>query len=195
MNHWVIRICCALKLSCLLWLTALGAPVAFSQKYADGHSYYISPAGNDQGPGTAIQPWKTLAKVSRTKMYPGDSILLQGCQTFQGPLSLNMRQAGKSGSPVTISTFGIKWARVRTDSGPALMISHSHHISISRLSFQGSGRNKGNAADGIQLLSCRDLVLDSVDVSGFQKAGLLIFCSFRVMASHVLAHDLSLIHI
>ena len=40
-----------------------------------GATYYLSPEGSDDGPGTRQRPWKTLDKANRT-LQPGDAVIL-----------------------------------------------------------------------------------------------------------------------
>lgn len=41
----------------------------------EGRGLYVSPAGDDTGPGTPGEPWKTIAKAAKAAM-PGDTIWL-----------------------------------------------------------------------------------------------------------------------
>src|SRR5690242_17675015 len=60
---------------------------------------YVSPSGNDNNSGTSSSsPWRTLSKVSATKFYPGDRILLQGGATFSGKIFFNSGSKGTASS-------------------------------------------------------------------------------------------------
>jgi len=58
----------ALTLVLLLTFSLLGRPGPTVQPVAHaepaGEIYYVSPTGNDDNPGTAEEPWQTLAKAA-----------------------------------------------------------------------------------------------------------------------------------
>ena len=43
---------------------------------ANAAVFYVAPNGNDVNPGTAGNPWQTLAKVNET-VQPGDTVLFR----------------------------------------------------------------------------------------------------------------------
>ena len=46
-------------------------------------AYFVSPSGSDRNPGTSPQrPWRTVARVNRAHLVPGDGVLFQGGQRF-----------------------------------------------------------------------------------------------------------------
>lgn len=67
-------------------------------------TYYVdSAAGRDDASGTSMEsgkngPFKTLAKVSKLKLAPGDQVLLKCGQTFEGPLRIKVSDVGNEGS-------------------------------------------------------------------------------------------------
>ena len=96
-------------------------------------TFYLSPAGNDQAPGTRAAPWKTLAKLNAA-LKPGDTgILLAG--EYTGSLA---PASGKPGAPVAVRAEKPRtvkicggWDKV------ALDLHKKHHIRISGLDFVG----------------------------------------------------------
>ncbi|MFT3948540.1 MAG: acetylxylan esterase [Agriterribacter sp.] len=48
--------------------------------------YYVSAKGNDQNNGSISSPWKTIARINRQQLQPGDSILFKRNDTFRGNL-------------------------------------------------------------------------------------------------------------
>ena len=67
-------------------------------------SYFISQSGNDNNNGTISQPWKTLERVSRQTLNPGDSILFKRGDRFDGHLSIN--GSGTEILPIVIGSYG-----------------------------------------------------------------------------------------
>lgn len=59
----------------LINATLIGISVsAFSAVAAD---YHVSNAGSDDNPGTMSAPWRSIARVNRADLRPGDRVLLQ----------------------------------------------------------------------------------------------------------------------
>jgi hypothetical protein len=69
-------------------------------------------------------------------------------------------------------------------------VSDCKYLNIKNLKFEGAGRNAGNASNGIAFSFCSNIVLDSVEVLGFQHSGLTakdLGENYRI--SNVYAHD------
>src|ERR1051325_4810441 len=63
--------------------------------YIDGHG------GNDENAGTSRKSaWKSMERVNRAALGPGDSVLFASGQTFEGRLKLSIR--GSRTSPIVI---------------------------------------------------------------------------------------------
>ena len=67
-------------------------------------SYFISQSGDDNNLGTITQPWKTLERVSRQTLNPGDSVLFSRGDRFDGHLSIN--GSGTDTLPIVIGSYG-----------------------------------------------------------------------------------------
>ena len=67
-------------------------------------SYYVNSSGNDNNLGTISDPWKTLEKVSRQTLNPGDSVLFNKGDRFDGHLSIN--GSGTDTLPIVIGSYG-----------------------------------------------------------------------------------------
>ena len=48
-------------------------------------TYFVSPSGNDGGPGTQAQPWRTIARVNQVNFNPGDRVYFEGGERFTLP--------------------------------------------------------------------------------------------------------------
>ena len=67
-------------------------------------SYFISQSGDDNNVGTISQPWKTLERVSRQTLNPGDSVLFRRGDRFDGHLCIN--GSGTDTLPIVIGSYG-----------------------------------------------------------------------------------------
>jgi hypothetical protein len=87
----------------LVVLAAAPLPSFSDEASLTTHTYYLSPGGDDSGPGTLGQPWRSPGKAAR-KMASGDTlILLPGRYPLSSYLSDVIRPpSGKPGSWTTI---------------------------------------------------------------------------------------------
>jgi hypothetical protein len=168
-------------------LLALGL-ICFAQT-ALGRDYYLSQTGSDAAAGTREAPWKTIERAGKANLEPGDRLLLQAGQTFVGKLDITSEDSGQAGRPVVVSSHGDGRARIDGGNGPALIISGAHHVRIQALNLVGSGRKTGNSASGICILRSSDIQIDDVDVSGFQKSGVLMDEVERIRVTRVHAFE------
>ena len=71
-------------------------------------TYYLSPTGSDTNSGTSTAaPWQTITKVNSGTFNGGDSLLLQGGQSFTGSLVLTRGKIlSGTASHFTVGTYG-----------------------------------------------------------------------------------------
>ncbi|TAH08993.1 MAG: right-handed parallel beta-helix repeat-containing protein [Sphingobacteriia bacterium] len=68
-------------------------------------NYYLSAAGNDINSGTTIKSaWKTIARLNRQKLQPGDSVLFKKGDAFFGELVCNA--SGTKENSIVYSSYG-----------------------------------------------------------------------------------------
>ena len=162
-------------------------------------TYHLDPAGSDDAdglsPGTA---WRTLDRLRRVVLAPGDSVLLRGGTRFTGMLQLDHTDAGSAAEPVTIGSYGSGKAIIAAQATSAVYIHNTAGVEIRDLEVIGdSGAYIGNGGivcyndltDGRIL---EHIVISGVEASGF-KNGIEIGAAstgFRnVTVNNSLAHD------
>jgi hypothetical protein len=62
-------------------------------------SHHVAPDGDDAGPGTDSQPWRTIARATRD-LVAGDTLELRGGTYFERDLQLDL--AGTAARPITL---------------------------------------------------------------------------------------------
>lgn len=82
-------------------LASLGTVVSA----AAAHTFYVSAsAGDDANEGqSARAPWRSLERVNRASLAPGDTVLFLRGDTWRGTL---IPQSGQAGAPVTYAAYG-----------------------------------------------------------------------------------------
>ncbi|ULQ50620.1 right-handed parallel beta-helix repeat-containing protein [Flavihumibacter fluvii] len=169
-------------MSLLLTLTSC---YCYSSVSAKGKAYYLSVHGNDGNPGSIQNPWQSLSKLSSLKIRAGDSILLEGGQTFEGTVRLGASDAGTAEMPVYIGSYGKGKSTIASGNKEGVIIYNTSFIELRNINLKGAGRNTGNTSSGLAVMYSKNIFIDSVNISGFQKSGLLIFSSSHVFAQFV----------
>jgi hypothetical protein len=151
---------------------------------------YISHSGNDANSGTSIRhAWRTIQKVNDQYLQPGTWVLFEGGATFQGTLELNRMDSANESLPVTISSYGKGFACIDGDTAMSFKAENCSYFSVKKLQFKGKGRKGGNRSDGVYIAECSHVLVDSLEISGFQHAGLSISKCNNIRILNVHAHD------
>jgi hypothetical protein len=173
-------------------------------------NYYIDVNGDDSQDGSRAHPWKSLAAVNRLRLGAGDSVFFRGGETFDGTLRIG--HGGSELHPVWIGSYGggamggheakegekaiggekvMGGDEATIDGGDssAVVLTGADFVHLRGLRLVGAGRKTGNVAIGLQVNGCHDIRIAGVDITGFQKAGLMIYSSVDVVLDGVYAHE------
>ncbi|MEM7371174.1 MAG: right-handed parallel beta-helix repeat-containing protein [Bacteroidota bacterium] len=145
-------------------------------------TYYVSPQGNDQLSGSSeASAWQSLAKVNASLLLPGDRILLQGGESFDGGLDFRPSHCGTGQAPIVISSYGTGKAIIRAGRRAAISLYQCAGIEISHLILIGDGR-EANDHSGISVYTDQQkaermsyLYFHHLDISGFNRGGITIY--------------------
>ncbi|WP_143435107.1 right-handed parallel beta-helix repeat-containing protein [Hymenobacter roseosalivarius] len=147
---------------------------------AQASTYYINSNGDDAAAGTSVaSAWRTVGRVNARRYQPGDRILFAGGQTFSGGIWLRGNSQGTAAQPIVISSYGRGSATIESGTSFGFYGHNMAGLELRRLIFVGAGR-LSNANSGVILYvdsantHLSHLRLDSLDVSGYQSAGILI---------------------
>lgn len=158
---------------------------------ATAADYYVSPTGDDGSAGSRAAPWRTVARVSATKLTPGTRVFLQGGAAFAGPLTLDAADQGRPGEDVVIDSYGDGNATISGGAGTAIVLAGSRHVRVQNLTLVGLGRKTGNhQGDGVLVAdSAAFITIQDVEASGFQRAGIHLRRVDDVRVTRCRAHD------
>lgn len=144
------------------------------------HAFYVDVQGSDAADGSRTHPWKTLGGV---RLKDGDSVFLHGGQVFDGTLRID------SVAQVYLGSFGDGKATIRSGDSSALVLYRVKGVTVRGLHLVGAGRKEGNVKEGLMLNECAHVLLDDIDITGFEKAGLMIYSCVGVEARRIFAHE------
>lgn len=152
--------------------------------------YYIDASvGSDYNDGLSPQnAWQTLEQASKGFYQAGDKILLKGGQTFQGSLKLKS-VSGQPGLPIVISSFGGGRAIISSGNSLAVWANNCDFMVVKNLTCKGSGRLEGNKTSGVDFLQCKNITIDSIDVSGYLFSGVNFNGGSDIHIANIYAYD------
>ncbi len=167
-----------------------GLPVSsFKTDNDSGRAYYISRKGSPKNDGSIRKPFAALDSVVLSKLNAGDTVYFMGGERFDTSLYIHSLRAGTRENPIVISSWGNAKATIASGNKTGLLVYDSEYIKIENLHFVGSGRKKGNTKEGLCLSNSRCMDVADVEIEGYQKSGLEIYCCSQVVAERVYAHD------
>lgn len=144
-------------------------------------NYYINNSGNDVNDGkTPATAWKTIEKINQQELGPGDSVLFEGGQTYNGNLSLDENDLGTKNKPVYIGVRGTKKATINAGMGSAILVTNTQGLYFANFVLKGAGAavNNGNGLGFINNMlgnvKLEYITVDSVEASGFRYNGILV---------------------
>ncbi len=141
--------------------------------------YFVSPGGDDSNPGTEAKPWRTLDKVSHTRLSAGDQVLLDGGRIFAGTLTVDDRSSSDPTNPIVIGSYGQGRAVIRAGQGTGILVRDIGGVVIRDLELvgEGLGSNRGFGVEVVNQRGTRMLErvwLESLEASGFLWAGIYV---------------------
>jgi len=155
-------------------------------------TYYVSPNGSDSNSANdPTHPWQSIAKLDATSFQPGDKILFQSGQTFNGNLTFGAEDQGTAAAPVIINTYsynsttgtvmvGGADATINAGNGDGILATDTSGLQINDLNLVGKAQ-AANSYNGIQFdnnlpgnVQLPYVYINSVNVSGFGKFGITI---------------------
>jgi hypothetical protein len=165
--------------------------ICFSQKkhFSSGRRFYFSATGNDHHEGSFKRPFLTIAKFNSLNLRPGDRVFFHGGDRFKGTIILDSTKSGSIKGSVAIGSFGAGIARIDGDNNEAFLVFKTKFIQIRNMILIGAGRKNGNSKDGLRIDSCDHIIVTHLDVSGFQKSGIMIYSSTEVRCIAINAHE------
>jgi Right handed beta helix region len=152
-------------------------------------NYYLDPGGNDENDGSRGHPWRTVEAVGRVRLAAGDSVFFRGGRIFTGGLRIDHGSGGSAGRWVWIGSYGGGLATIDAGDSAAVVLTGVEWATVSGLRLVGAGRKGGNIKDGLDLMDCHHVRVSGLDITGFQKSGLLIYSSTDIVIERVFAHE------
>ncbi len=170
---------------------ALLALISFSCSSTSGGGgtvYYISTDGDDKNSGTSEgKAWRSIDRVNNHDLSPGDKILFLGGDEFEGTIKLTGEDGGSEELRVIISSFGEERALINGKDKEGIRADSCLYLTIENLAIKGQGRKSGNTTDGLLVTKCDGVVINEVEVHGFQKSGVHVHQCDDASITHVYA--------
>lgn len=163
--------------------------IPFFPNCANAHQkYYFSSQSASEGYGTREHPFTSLQKLSQLNLQPGDTVFFKSGDTLPGTILLHHIH-GTERNDIIFTSYGKARGIINGGDKEAFAIDSSDHFKIINLIMIGNGRKTGNTANGLKMLNCKNAFVKNVDISGFQKSGLLLYDCQMMGVNGVFAHE------
>lgn len=173
-----------------LILTILSFSIFNCCSVKQGITYYICVSGDDENNGKSLKkPWQTIDKVNSFDFSEGDKILFKAGEEFEGTIQLSVEDKGTEKNRVILSSYGDGTALINGGDKESLRIDSCDFLSVEKLELLGLGRKSGNKTDGFLLTNSNDLVINKIEVHGFQHSGLHVHKCNNATITEVYAHN------
>jgi hypothetical protein len=167
-----------------------------------GTIYYVSSTGDDTNDGISPQTaWKTIDKVNASVFAPGDKLLFEGNQTFNGSLYFDQNDMGSPTSPLEISSYGSGKATIASGEQNGFFAYDAAGIDLNNMNFTGNGASNVNTGILFYTEAPGDVLhdfirIDNVEIQAY-KTGITVgawngktgYKNIRI--TNVTAHDLN----
>ncbi len=156
-----------------------------------GADYHLSPQGDDSHDGlTPATAWRTIGRVNGTTLEPGDRVLFEGGQTFPGTLVFDAASKGTPDARIVVTSYGMGRATIDAGAGDGIRLNGVEYFDVRNINVRGLGRKDGNNnGRGILPIGCKHLVIDGVEATGFQRAGVEFQGCHDLHITRVCAHN------
>ncbi|MEO6962512.1 MAG: hypothetical protein ABIY90_11125, partial [Puia sp.] len=91
-------------------------------KLAGPRAYYLSVSGNDEQDGSIRNPWRTIERLNRIYLGPGDSVFFAGGNIFSGLLLIDSNRSGTVTHPLLIASYGEGHAKIDAGHGVGVVL-------------------------------------------------------------------------
>jgi len=128
---------------------------------------YVSPHGDDTNSGHS--PSCPLRSILTAFDRASDdcAVFLEGGAVFEGMILV----IGKK--RLSVGSYGVGRAEIHSGLKNGLHFENCGNLRVSGINIKGSGWNSNQNGCGLFLNRCNNTTVENVDVSGFQKSGLL----------------------
>ena len=151
-----------------------------------GTTYYVAAGGDDGLDGTAPErAWQTIDRVNGHAFGPGDQVLFEGGQRFEGNLQLTpARVVSSAERPLLVSSYGTGRATIESAEGPGVEVHNLGGVHIVNLVLRGRvARCEGSGfegAHGVFFLSDQGFRLRGLRVAGVEVSGYCVGVALAV---------------
>lgn len=129
-----------------------------ADRHAPVSTFYVAPYGKDRNRGTSpAHPWRTVARVDRARLQPGDRVLFAGGGTFSDATLMpgeGFSASGTAAAPIVFGSYGNGMARLTR--GVWLGTNSFHPRGPSHLTFEdlvlGPAKGFQGTGDYIKLI-------------------------------------------
>ncbi len=131
----------------------------------------MSSSGSDSNAGTSALPWRTIAKVNRTSLAAGATVLFQGGATFSDS-ALMPSVSGTPSAPITFGSYGTGRALITNSAGAVWLPAGDHDLVFDNLDLSSSGGivfSSSGSGGGVSDIALQNSVVHDSPYAGLEN--------------------------
>jgi parallel beta-helix repeat protein len=165
-------------LAAVLLSSLVAVAVATPSSAALPPVYVVAPNGNDNGPGTEAQPWRSL-NGALDRLHPGSILLVRGGE-YTGPFFIN-KQASAA-APILVSAYPNERPVIHAGEWQGLSVQNSSYVSVSGFEIIGRAGTARGRDSGLESVNSHHVRFEGNLIHDFGGGGINLIHSNHVTA-------------
>jgi parallel beta-helix repeat protein len=161
----------AILISCLV---SVGLPLPASSALPP--VFVVAPNGNDNGPGTEAQPWRSL-NAALDRVYPGSILLVRGGD-YTGPFFIN-KQASAA-APILVAAYPNERPVLHSGEWQGLSVQNSSYVYVRGFEIVGLANSAHGRDSGLESVNSDHVHFEGNIVRDFGGGGINVIHSNHV---------------
>ncbi len=139
--------------------------------------YVVAPNGNDGGPGTEAQPWRSL-NTALGRLQPGSILLVRGGE-YTGPFFVSNKQA-TAAAPILVASYPNERPVLHAGEWQGLSVQNSSHVIVRGFEVVGRSGSARGRDSGLESVRSHHVKFEGNVIRDFGGGGINVIHSNHV---------------
>ncbi len=155
-------------------LVSVGAPLPASAGLPP--VFVVAPDGNDNGPGTEAQPWRSL-NAALDRLYPGSILLVRGGD-YTGPFFINKQAT--AAAPILVAAYPNERPVLHSGEWQGLSVQNSSYVYVRGFEIVGLADSAHGRDSGLESVNSHHVHFEGNIIRDFGGGGINVIHSNHV---------------
>jgi parallel beta-helix repeat protein len=174
----------ARRLALLVAVSVIASALLFTAPTPAGAGlppvFVVDPAGNDNGPGTDAQPWRTLG-TALDRIGPGNILLVRNGD-YSGPLAI--RKQASEAAPIYVGAYPGHRPVIHTSEWQGLLVENAAYVYVVGFEVVGNAQSGRGREAGLEIVNSHHVHFEGNIVHDFGGGGINVLGSNHVSIEH-----------